>query len=193
MKRIIRLFLLTVFAFCLSIPCLGVEASSIGLLPLINNVEGDTLANQIYFKSAISNINSKSGFTIVENDQLTAAIEAARVNKVVPNKETLAKIAKDGNVDIVIAMQLDVLEDLILDSSNERELQLQLEGKAVAYNKLSGEYYSHKIYDTKKIPEALAARWDWTHEEWGRNVTREIDRILKVKGVRFDAPRMSKL
>lgn len=193
MKRLIRLFLLSVFAICLSIPCLNAEAASIALLPLINNVEGDTLANQVFYKSAINSINRKAGFVIVENDKLTAAIEAANVGKEVPSKDVLAKIAKDGNADLVIAMQLDVLDDVILDSSNERELQLQLEGKAVAYNKLIGEFYSHKITDSNKIPEALSARWDWTHEEWGRNVSREIDRILKIKGVRFDAPRMSKL
>ena len=192
MKKLYRYLLMTVLALCLSIPTLAAEAASIALLPLINNVQGDELANQIYYKSAIANINSKKGFMIVENDKLTAAIDAAKIGNQVPDKATLAKIAKDGGVDIVIAMQIDVLDDKVLDSSNERELQLELDGKAVAYNKVTGEFYSHRIYDDKKIPEVLSSRWDWTHEELGRNVSREIDRILKVKKVRFDAPKMSK-
>ena len=193
MKKIYRYLLMTVLALCLSIPAIAAEAASIALLPLINNVEGDTLSNQIFYKSAIANINSKPGFMIVENDKLTAAIEAANIGKKVPDKATLAKIAKDGGADIVIAMQLDKLFDTTIYSSEENKLQLTLDGKAVAYNNVTGEFYEHRIYDDKTIPEALSTRWDWTHEEWGRNVRGEINRILKVKKITVDAARMSKL
>lgn len=193
MRKIYRYLLMTVLALCLSIPALAAEAASIALLPLINNVQGDELANQIYYKSAIGAINAQQGFMIVENDKLTAAIDAAKIGKQVPDKATLAKIAKDGNVDIVIAMQLDKLSDTTIYSSEENKLQLTLDGKAVAYNKVTGEFYQHRIYDDKKVPEALTTRWDWTHEEFGRNVRAEINRILKVKKIMVDAPRMSKL
>ena len=193
MKKIYRYLLMTVLALCLSIPALAAEAASIALLPLINNVQGDEVANQVYFKSAINSINAQKGFMLVENDKLTAAIDAAKIGKKVPDKATLAKIAKDGNVDIVIAMELDKLEDTTIYASEENKLQLNLDGKAVAYYKITGEFYQHRIYDDKQVPEALTTRWDWTHEEWGRNVRAEINRILKVKKVQFDAPRMSKL
>lgn len=193
MKKFYRYLLMTVLAMCLSIPAIAAEAASIALLPLINNVEGDQVANQVFYKSAISAINAQQGFMIVENDKLTAAIEDAKVGNQVPDKATLAKIAKEGNVDIVIAMQLDKLSDTTLYSSEENKLQLTLDGKAVAYNKVTGEFYQHRIYDDKTIPEALSTRWDWTHEEWGRNVRGEINRILKVKKITVDAPRMSKL
>ena len=195
MKKVLRYFLMTVMALCLSVPCFGTaaEAASVALLPLINNVEGDQLSNQIYYKSAIAAINAQKGFMIVENDKLTAAIDAAKIGKEVPTSAALAKIAKDGDVDIVIAMQLDKLEDLALYSSEENKLQLVLEGKAVAYNRLTGKAYSHRIYDDKVIPEALSSRWDWTHEEFGRNVRAEINRILEVKKINLDAPRMSGL
>lgn len=160
---------------------------------MINNVQGNEIANQVYFKSAINAINAQKGFMLVENDQLTAAIDAAEVNGNVPDKNTLAKIAKDGNVDIVIAMQLDKLEDITIYASEENKLQLVLDGKAVAYNKITGEFYQHRIYDDKTIPEALTTRWDWTHEEFGYAVRGEINRILKVKKIMVDAPRMSKL
>lgn len=193
MKKLYRYLLMTVLALCLSIPALAAEAASIALLPLINNVQGDEIANQVFYKSAIGAINAQKGFMIVENDKLTAAIDAAKIGNQVPDKATLAKIAKDGNVDIVIAVQLDKLSDTTIYSSEENELKLTLDGKAVAYNKVSGEFYQHRIYDDKTIPEALSTRWDWTHEEWGRNVRGEINRILKVKKVILDAPRMSKL
>ena len=195
MKKVLRYLLMTVMALCLSVPCVGTaaEAASVALLPLINNVEGDQLSNQIYYKSAIAAINAQKGFMIVENDKLTAAIDAAKIGKEVPTSAALAKIAKDGDVDIVIALQLDKLEDLALYSSEENKLQLVLEGKAVAYNRLTGKAYSHRIYDDKVIPEALSSRWDWTHEEFGRNVRAEINRILEVKKINLDAPRMSGL
>ena len=193
MKKMYRLLLMTVLALCLSIPVLGAEAASIALLPLINNVQGDEIANQVYFKSAIGSINAQKGFMLVENDELTVAIEVAKIAGKVPSKATLEKIAKDSNVDIVIAMELDKLEDTTIYASEENKLQLALDGKAVAFNKVTGEFYQHRIYDDKTVPEALTTRWDWTHEEWGRNVKREINRILKVKKVTLEAPRMSKL
>ena len=193
MKRIYRYLLMTVLALCLSIPALAAEAASIALLPLINNNQGDEIANQVYFKSAINAINAQKGFMLVENDNLTAAIDAAKIAGKVPSKAALEKIAKDGNVDIVIAMELDKLDDITLYSSEGNMLQLVLDGKAVAYNKITGEVYQHRIYDDKQVPEAVTTRWDWTHEEWGRNVRAEINRILKVKKIMVDAPRMSKL
>ena len=193
MKRIYRYLLMAVLAICLSIPAFAAEADSIALLPLINNVQGDEIENQIYFKSAINAINAQKGFMLVENDKLTAAIDAAKIAGKVPSKAVLEKIAKDGNVDIVIAMELDKLDDITLYSSEGNMMQLVLDGKAVAYYKITGEFYQHRIYDDKQVPEALTTRWDWTHEEWGRNVRAEINRILKVKKIIVEAPRMSKL
>lgn len=193
MKKIYRYLLMAVLAICLSIPAFAAEAASIALLPLINNNQGDEIANQVYFKSAINAINAQKGFMLVENDKLTAAIDAAKIAGKVSSKAALEKIAKDGNVDIVIAMELDKLDDITLYSSEGNMMQLVLDGKAVAYYKITGEFYQHRIYDDKQVPEALTTRWDWTHEEWGRNVRAEINRILKVKKVQFDAPRMSKL
>lgn len=193
MKKIYHYLLLIVLALCLSIPALGAEAASVALLPLINNVAGDTIASQVYFKSALSSINSQQGFVLVDNDQLTAAIEAAQLGREVPDQATLAQIAKAGKVDLVIAMQLDVLKDEAIYDTNDDRLKLDLQGYAVSYNKQTGEFDKHRIFDDKEIPAALASRWDWTHDEWGRNVKREVNRILKVKKVTVEAPRMSKL
>ena len=117
MKKVLRYLLMTVMAICFSIPCFGAaEAASVALLPLINNVEGgDELANQVFYKNALAVLNSKKGFVVVENDKLTAVIDAAKVGNKVPSAATLEKIAKDGDVDIVIAVQLDKLDDKAID------------------------------------------------------------------------------
>ena len=183
MKKVLRYLLLTVMTLCFSLPCFSVvEAASVAILPLINNVEGgDTMANQIFYKEAINTLKYQKGFVMVENDKLTAAIDAANIGDKVPGEATLAKIAKDGNVDIVIAVELDALSDKAIDSSEERKLQLDLQGYTVAYNALTGDFYKHRIYSDKIIPEALASRWNWTHEEFGRELRKEIKKALAPK------------
>ena len=193
MKKIYRYLLMTVLALCLSIPALAAEAASIALLPLINNVQGDEIANQIFYKSAIGAINAQKGYTIVDNDNVTAVIEANKNGNKIPSEAQLKKIAKDAKVDIVIAVQLDELHDDPVFPSGERIVKLTMRGQAVSYNALADKYYKHQIYSDKEIDETLTSRWDWVHEEWGYAVRREMNRILQVKKVMLDSPRMSKL
>lgn len=193
MKKIYRYLLMTVLALCLSIPALAAEAASVVLVPLINNVKGDEIANQVFYNNAINAINAQQGYVIVDNDRVTAIIEENSNGTKVPSEAALKKISKDTKVDLVIAMQLDELHDDPVFPSNERIVKLTMNGKAVAYNALTNEYYKHQIYSDKEIDETLTSRWDWVHEEWGYAVRREINRILQVKKIMVDAPRMSKL
>ena len=192
MSKVLRYLLMTVMALCLSVPCFGTaaEAAGVALLPLINNVEekavegeedAGRLTNQVFFKNALAAINSKKGFYMVEHKKLDAAVEAANIGNKLPSADVLAEIGKAGDADIVIAFQLDALDDEVIDSSEERKLKLDLKGYVVAYNRLTGTAYEHRIYNDKMIPEALASRWDWVHEEWGRAVRVEIDRALRAK------------
>ena len=101
---------MTVLVICFTIPCLNAaEAATVALLPLVNNVEGDELANQVYYKQAINAIKAQPGFVLVENDQLTLAMENSKFGIAGINQKTLEKIAKEGDVDVVFAMQLDKL------------------------------------------------------------------------------------
>lgn len=182
MKKVLRYLVMTVMAICFAIPGINAaEAATVALLPLINNVQGDELANQVFYKQAMAVLNSKRGFVMVENDKLTTVIEKETVAGTLPSEAALQAIAKNGDVDIVIAMQLDTLEDNVIMSSEENKLQLDLQGYAVAYNRLTGKFYKHRIYSDKTVPEAVTARWDWVHEEWGRSVRLEMDRILSGK------------
>ena len=182
MKKVLRYLLMTVLAICFTIPCLNAaEVATVALLPLVNNVEGDEIANQVYYKQAINAIKAQPGFVLVENDQLTQAFENAKINTAGIDQKSLEKIAKEGNGDVVFAMQLDKLGRKPLNRTGERVLKLELEGKAFAYNRLNGVYYVHNLKGGKEIDEALTSRWDWAHEEFGRAVRQEISRALRAK------------
>ena len=182
MKKVLRYLLMTVLAICFTIPCLNAaEAATVALLPLVNNVEGDEIANQVYYKQAINAIKAQPGFVLVENDQLTQAFENAKINTAGIDQKSLEKIAKEGDVDVVFAMQLDKLGRKPVNRTGERVLKLELEGKAFVYNRLNGVYYVHNLKGGKEIDEALTSRWDWAHEEFGRAVRQEISRALRAK------------
>ena len=182
MKKVLRYLLMTVLAICFAIPGLNAaEAATVALLPLVNNVAGDELANQVYYKQAINAIKAQPGFVLVENDQLTQAFENAKINTAGIDQKSLEKIAKEGDVDVVFAMQLDKLARKPLNRTGERVLKLELEGKAFAYNRLNGVYYVHNLKGGKEIDEALTSRWDWAHEEFGRAVRQEISCALRAK------------
>ena len=181
MKKVLRYLLMTVMALCISLPCLSAEAASVALLPLINNVQGDEVANQVFYKNAIATMNKTKGFVMVENDRLTAAIEAANVSNEVPDEAPMAKIAKDGDVDMVIAIQIDTINDIPQYSSEENRLKMDIQGYVASYNALTGTYKKNRIYNDSTHPEVLSSRWDLVHEEFGREVRKAITKALKTK------------
>ena len=80
MKKVLRYLLMTVLAICFTVPCLNAaEAATVALLPLINNVAVDELANQVYYKNSIKALKSQPGFVVMENNTLNNAIEANKV------------------------------------------------------------------------------------------------------------------
>lgn len=183
MKKVLRYLLLTIMTLCFSLPCLSaVEAATVAILPLINNVEGgDDLANQVFYKEAINTLKYQKGFVMVENDKLTAAIEAAKITDDVPNKATLAEIAKAGDVDIVFCMELDDLEFKNARRVGEVMYKLDMEGEAVAYNALTDTFYKHEFSSDKEVDAALTVRSSWKHDEFGRQVRRELKKALAGK------------
>ena len=182
MKKVLRYLLMTVLALCFTVPCLSAaEAATVALLPLINHVEGDELANKVYYNNAIKALKSQSGFVVIENNKLNQAIDDSKYAETGMEQAVLAKIAKEGDVDIVFVMQLDKLAKKPMHRVGERMVKLDLLGKAAAYNRLNGVYYTHTVRGDKEIDETLTSRWDWTHEEFGRAVRVEINRALRAK------------
>lgn len=183
MKKVLCYLLMTIMTLCFSLPCFSaVEAATVAILPLINNVEGgDDLANQVFYKEAISTLKNQKGFVMVENDKLTAAVEGAMITDDVPNKAALAKIAKDGGVDIVFCMELDDLEFKSGRRVREVTYKLDMEGEAVAYNVLNDSFYKHEFSSDKEVDAALTVRGSWMHDEFGRQVRRELKKALSMK------------
>ena len=146
MKKVLRYLLMTVMAICFSIPCFGAaEAASVALLPLINNVEGgDELANQVFYKNALAVLNSKKGFVVVENDKLTAVIDAAKVGNKVPSAATLEKIAKDGDqIKTIRFGQQGVTGDR---QPTARQASFKARhAKNIAKGKMSAAYWADKV------------------------------------------------
>ncbi|MDY2636699.1 MAG: hypothetical protein SOV56_02035 [Phascolarctobacterium sp.] len=182
MKKVLRYLLMTVLVVCCSIPCLNAaEAATVALLPLINNVGGDELANKVYYNNAIKALKSQPGFVVIENNKLNEAIDNSKYAEAGMSQGVLAKIAKEGDVDIVFVMQLDKLSKKPMNRVGERMVKLDMLGKAAAYNRLNGVYYTHNMRGDKEIDETLTSRWDWVHEEFGRAVRIEINRALRAK------------
>ncbi len=183
MKKVLRYLVLTVMTLCFALPCFSaVEAASVAILPLINNIEGgDQLVNQVFYKEAINTLKYKKGFVLVENDKLNAAIEAARIGDDAPDAYTLAQIAKAGEVDIVFCMEIDDLEMKNAKRTGELVYKLDMEGEAVAYNALTGKFYKHEFSSDKEVDAALTVRGSWKHDEFGRQVRKELDRALRAK------------
>ena len=112
---------------------------------------------------------------------MNAAIDNDKLDTAGLNKNTLEKIAKEGNVDIVFGMQLDKVGKKPMNRVGERMVKLDLVGQAFAYNRLNGVYYTHNVRGDKEIDETLTSRWDWPHEEFGRAVRQEMSRALRAK------------
>lgn len=193
MFKVLRYFMMAVMAFCFTVPAFSTaEAANVALLPLINNVAGNTTAGQVYAEKALNAIKAQKGFTLVENAKVKAAIKKYFVEGQLPNEGILKKIAEEGGADIVICMELNTLTDEKLVGQDD-VLKLNLRGNTAAYNKITGAYLPNDFHNDAEIEEVFTSRWDWKSEEWGRTVTREVNKALQVKKVSLWAPKMSKL
>ena len=181
MKSLIRYVMIAMMAVGFALPSAGAvnAMEKVAVLPIINNVEGDDMVGQIYIKEAIDMFNYPD-YEFLENDALTAAIDAEKFNKEVPSEAALQRIAKASGADLVAAVVLDSLEDKPVWPSAERILEMDMHGTTVAYNAVTGKYYKHNFYDDQQIDETLTSRWDWKHDEFQKMMRREMQKITKM-------------
>lgn len=184
MRKALRCLLLAALALCFAIPCFGrAEAASIALLPFINNVEdkekyGAEDLGRVYYENVFAVINSKPGFIVVEDETLVNATEKNMVADHMPNEAQMRAIAVDGNVDIVVAIEIDYFDVTVRRGGEDDILYMNCEGWVQAYNKLTGKFYRNRVYDDNTMPEALTSRWDWPMEEFGNEMRRIMYKIL---------------
>ena len=189
MKTILRYVMLTLTALMLTIPGLSsAEAKGILLLPVVNNAENTNpqVISQIYYQVAMDAIHDLPDYDTMDSDDIEEL-------KALPTQEELVSLAKARRADIIVCFQLDVLDYTTETRRGDDYVKLDLEGWCVTYDAESGKYARHRILEDKVTEADVTNRWDWTGEEWGKSVRREMNRVMKNKRVQVYAPRMSSL
>lgn len=195
MNKILRCAAIAAISVGFSLATLSqADAASVAVVPLINNVVDRDDLNSIYYDRAVEALKNAEDSELVDDQTLDKAIAKYTKQGVMPDKAALEGIAQEGNVDIVIVMQVDELNrrDITFDNRGELDIEIRCEGKAAYYDSVKGVYKSAKIYDEQKMEMSQGARFDVEGEMFANNVTRFVKRALGVKKITFEKPRISK-
>lgn len=183
--------MLAVSAACM-LPAIVSEAATVALVPLVNNVVDRDDLGAIYYDRAIEAIKNGES-ELVDDEKVEKVINKVVKQGTLPGEAELRTISEEGNVDIVIAMEVNELErvDIMMDNATEQELTLKLNGKCAYYNALSNQYKLVKISDSDRQPISVGARYDVEGEIFANNISRYVKRILGVKKISFEKPRIT--
>lgn len=193
--KIAKYFAMAAVAAGLALPCFNTaEAANVALLPLINNVvERDDL-NSIYYDRAVEATKNAVEYDIVESSELDKAVETYIKGNALPDKDACEKIASEGNVDVIFIMQADKLGHSDRGMSSKADVtNLYFHGKLIAYNALTGQFTAKNIRETKMWNTAAFARYDIIGGFFGDSVTREMKRVLGVKKITVERPKIGNL
>ncbi|MDO4178193.1 MAG: hypothetical protein Q4D21_03290 [Phascolarctobacterium sp.] len=182
-----NIFLSVLAAGCLSVACLA-EAASVALLPLIDksDYENKEELTATYNAAAVRAINNVEGFTLVDSDELTAVLDKNLPEGTLPTEQALKNIAAQTGVDVIFAMQLDNLSSDMTMGKIEDYLYLDLRGRVVYYNALTGKFKSTSVRDDNKVPMATMARSNFEIESFRDNVRRQMNKALGNKKFKAD-------
>jgi len=176
-----------VIAIVVGMLTIKVEAATVAVLPLINKVEFQTVEeervpNLIFTQQAIGVLKAKPGFMLVENERLKHTIRNHVKPYELPQKEQMAAICKQANVDILFAMELLNYDYSILEGAlDSRTMKMNVRANLISYNRLTNSYVKKECLDNTEIDETFSSRWDVVQESWIRMVRQEMDRITRVK------------
>ena len=193
--KISKYFAMAVVAAGLALPTFNTaEAANVALLPLINNViERDDLGS-IYYDRAVEATKNAIQYDIVESSELDKAVETYIKGNTLPDKAACEKIATEGNVDVIFIMQADKLGHSERGMSSKADVtNLYFHGKLIAYNALTGQFTAKNIRETKMWNAAAMARYDIVGGFFGDSVTKEMKRVLGVKKVTIERPKIGSL
>lgn len=170
------------------------EAANVALLPLINNVVEREDLGSIYYDRAVEATKAAVDFEIVESSTLDKAIEANVKVNALPDKAACEAIANAGNVDVIFIMQADKLGHSSRGLSSKADMtNLFFQGKLIAYNALTGQFTSKNIRESRMWNTAAMARYDIIGGFFGDSVTREMKRVLGVKKISVERPKIGNL
>lgn len=193
--KLLRYLVMGALTACMSMPIVNsVEAATVALLPLINNVADRDDLGSIYYDRAVEATKIVDGYEIVDNDALDKAIAKNLQPNTLPTQAACEAIAAEANVDYVLMMQVDKLFiNQRYGGPSHDYVLLNLNGRYVAYDAITGKYINKRIMEEKRAVAAQMARYDISGSQFGDSVTRETKRALSIKKVTFAKPRIGSL
>lgn len=180
--KTLRYFVMMLIALCTTISSFGtVEAKGVALLPLINNVADRDDLGAIYYDRAVEATKLDVDFDIVDNSELDAAISKNIKPNTLPDKVACEAIAQATNVDHIFIMQVDELGYKERNSKESDTVELNMKGRCVSYNAITGKYVAKSIMEQDAKDGSLLVRYDIVGQQFGDSVTREIKKALGIK------------
>ncbi|MBQ0067926.1 MAG: hypothetical protein KBS60_07095 [Phascolarctobacterium sp.] len=180
-------FIVAILMFICICGLFKVEAATVAIMPLLNKAEfaaeeEEKLPGQLYFDVALDVLKNKPGYMLIDNDRLHYAIKINTTPNTLPTKEQLQTIAKKANVDILVAMELNKYGRKRFNRGvNEITMQMDIRGKLVIYNRLTGKYVLKKCEDTSCYDGTMESRYDKVKEAWINLVRREFNRLTSER------------
>lgn len=197
MKALFSLFAAALF----SLSMIGsAEAAKVLVLPAIINVnEAECNAtlediNQTYYNQVVDSLKNAPDMEMIDGDEIEKKVNQYTNAKVLPNEKQLAELANEVDADIILQMELNKLEENRIVFVGNEYISMNMQGFAVSYDRNNKKaYQKHRIYDDSRVDSSLMARSNFSLEQWRNAVTQEANRIIGVKKIIIQKPRLSKL
>lgn len=197
MKALFSLFAAALF----SLSMIGsAEAAKVLVLPAIINVnEAECNAtieeiNQTYYNQVVDSLKNAPDMEMIDGDEIEKKVNQYTDAKVLPNEKQLAELANEVDADIILQMELNKLEENRIVFVGDEYISMNMQGFAVSYDRNNKKaYQKHRIYDDSRVDSSLMARSNFSLEQWRNAVTQEANRIIGVKKIIVQKPRLSKL
>lgn len=190
MKKALSFLLMSaLMAFC-ALP-LKTEAATIALLPMVNNVVDYPDLNSTYYTRAFEAVNGNSNWEMVDSEDIEKYAKESIPSGQLATEQDLRKIAEKSNIDMVMALKLDILDSKYVHSKEDYQV-LDMQGVCVAYNRLTGKFQRIVISENGQYEATEGNRNDWKLQEFSRAVTRVVNRAIGKKRISFEKPRISK-
>lgn len=168
-----------------------VEAATVALLPMVNNVVDREDLSSIYYDRAVAAIKLNPELEIVESEELDKAIEKNVGKMQLPDKAACEAIAQAAGVDYIFIMQADEMILVEPVATTVDMVTLKYKGRCASYSAVTGKYINKNIMEEDKVPGATMARYDMMGKQFGNSVTREIKKALGIKKFGFQKQTIS--
>lgn len=192
MKHLWKFLVMLAVAIGMLLPLNVSEAAYVAIIPLANKTDNHPDLGQLYFLKGLDAVKSQGAYELLDGERLEKAVEKHMVEGEMPTEEQLKKIAADCGADLVFTMELTRLQERMVNS-REGFLELNMEGKSAYYNVEKGIYKVHNYSNIIRDLTESNTRWNWSEQEFGRVVKRELNRAMGKKKISFDRPKLGSL